>query len=387
MSQSPSSTGRRLLGAGGRFGRRGLSAGRRSDWRSDLFALGGFYAGAVYGAGLYPRSAQAKPRRASASAWGQTSGAVLGYSFQSGRYVYGPEGDASANYHLLRPLNEGAHAKPVAERRRYAPADPAPADAGRLRSRRRFSPTSTPAASLSGDESMRRGIPSRPTIRGRRREVTGVTLGAGLEWRFDAPVLGPLVLRGEYIIDVLTRRRPSRFIPASRRSAPRTSSNSSALGLISYTDPDVLLRRASLSGWNLRLTGYAYAGVLGGAQWAQLKTTLVGGATSSMSASGAAAGVMTGRNFMLGSFVVGYEGALAASDTTATGPQAGRRRRSTYRNYFDAELRPAGGICLWAVPALCHRRHGLGPQRRDRSGKERLSRSSVERRRHDGRRR
>src|ERR1700678_938262 len=60
----------------------------------------GFYAGAFYGAGLSTeRSSQTASQ--SASGWGQTTGALLGYNFQAGRYLYGVEGDFS--YHLLRP--------------------------------------------------------------------------------------------------------------------------------------------------------------------------------------------------------------------------------------------------------------------------------------------
>ena len=64
----------------------------------------GFYAGVVYGAGVSSvHSSQTASR--SATGWGQTSGAVIGYDFQTGRYVYGPEGELS--FHILRPNDTG----------------------------------------------------------------------------------------------------------------------------------------------------------------------------------------------------------------------------------------------------------------------------------------
>ena len=64
----------------------------------------GFYAGATYGAG-YSSVKSSQTGSSTASGWGQTSGALVGYAFQSGPLVYGPEGEF--NYHVLRPENDG----------------------------------------------------------------------------------------------------------------------------------------------------------------------------------------------------------------------------------------------------------------------------------------
>ena len=62
---------------------------------------------------------------------------------------------------------------------------------------------------------------------GQSREVTGLTLGAGLEWRFAAPVLGPVTLRGEYLYDEF----PSQTFALSGGPIARAlRSNSSASG-------------------------------------------------------------------------------------------------------------------------------------------------------------
>ena len=295
----------------------------------------GFYAGAVYGAGLtLDRSSQTATR--SASAWGQTSGAVLGYNFQAGRYIYGAEGDFS--YHLLRPLNAGATG--------LSPSVDDTPQTLRLRMRVGYDLGAFFPYVAGGVASARiyeTGYPFPADDSGQTREVTGLTLGAGLEWRFDAPVLGPLVLRGEYIIDAYPTTSFSVY-PGQLPIRTQNIEQFFRIGLISYTDPMWRPSAASLAAGTFDWSG-AYAGVLGGAQWAQPKTTLVGGPTSSMSAAGAAVGVMTGRNFMLGSFVVGYEGVLAASDTTATGSEPGVATVN-YRNYFDAELRARAGYAF-----------------------------------------
>ncbi|THD42137.1 MAG: porin family protein [Bradyrhizobium sp.] len=301
---------------------------------SPYSAWAGFYAGAVYGAGLsLDRSSQTATR--SVSGWGQTSGAVIGYDFQSGRYVYGLEGDFS--YHLLRPTNGGVTGG-------LSPNVDDTPETERLRARfgydlGAFLPFVD--AGLATARIYQAGYPSPAVQWGQTQEATGVTLGAGLEWRFDAPYIGPLVLRGEYILDVL----PTQSFAVYPGQAPIRTQNTEQffrLGLISYMNPS--WRPGASASGNFDWSG-AYAGVLGGGLWAQPKTTSAGSPSTTTSASGPAAGIFTGRNFTFGALVAGYEGALEATDVTGSGPQP-NIADATFRNYFEAEARLRAGYAF-----------------------------------------
>jgi outer membrane immunogenic protein len=75
-----------------------------ADAPSAYSPWAGFYAGVVYGAGVSSITSSQTASR-SVTGWGQTSGALVGYDFQTGRYVYGAEGELS--FHLLRPDDAG----------------------------------------------------------------------------------------------------------------------------------------------------------------------------------------------------------------------------------------------------------------------------------------
>jgi len=297
----------------------------------------GFYAGVVYGAGASTvKSSQTASR--SVTGWGQTSGALIGYNFQTGRYVYGAEGDLS--FHLLRPDDAGVPGllpghvvdTPTTDRLRLRLGY----DAGAF-----FPYVAVGVASAriyeAGD--------SNPNVQwGQTRQVTGLSIGAGLEWRFAAPILGPLVVRGEYVLDDYPKQSFT-VIPGQQPIRTSAVEQFVRIGLIDYIDPTW---RPTASGGAFDWSG-AYGGVLAGALWAQPRTTLSGAATkTSDSIAGPVAGVFTGRNFLFGSWMLGWEGAVEVTNATGTGPQptGAPMNAVKYRNYFETDARLRAGYAL-----------------------------------------
>jgi outer membrane immunogenic protein len=295
----------------------------------------GFYAGVVYGAGVSTANSSQTASR-SVTAWGQTSGALVGYDFQAGRYVYGAEGELS--FHLLRPDDTGvpgglaAHVidTPVTDRLRlrlgYDGGAFLPYVAVGVASARIYE---------AGD--------AWPAVQyGQTRQATGLSIGAGLEWRFAAPILGPLVVRGEYVLDAYPKQSYAAF-PGEQPIRTSAIEQFVRIGVIDYIDP---AWRPTTSASAFDWSG-AYGGVLAGAMWAQPHTSL-GGMTANNSASGPIAGVFTGRNFLFGSWMLGWEGSVEATDVTGTGPQPTGAPMDAvrYRNYFEADARLRAGYAI-----------------------------------------
>jgi outer membrane immunogenic protein len=290
----------------------------------------GFYAGATYGAGYSSvKSSQATSR--TASTWGQSSGALIGYAFQSGPLVFGPEGDF--DWHILRPVNNGAPGLSASVNDTL--------ETFRLRARvgydmGQFLPFV--AAGVASAKMYEYGYPWPFLDHGQTREETGLTLGAGLEWRFVAPVVGLVAVRGEYIYDAYPSET---FAIASGSIRARTSEQFLRIGLISY--PDASWRPAAPADVAPDWSG-AYGGLLAGDLWSRQRTSL-GGVTTTFDANGGEFGVFTGRNFMFGPWMVGYEGAALAANATGSGPQPGIAATS-FRDYFEADLRARAGYAF-----------------------------------------
>ncbi len=302
------------------------------DAASGYSPWAGFYAGVVYGAGASTvKSSQTASH--SVTGWGQTSGALVGYDFQTGRYVYGAEGDLS--FHLLRPDDSGvsglsAHVvdTPTTDRLRlrlgYDAGAFLPYVAVGVASARIYE---------AGD--------AWPAIQyGQTRQATGVSIGAGLEWRFAAPILGPLVVRGEYVLDAYPNQSYAVF---PRQQPIRTSAVEQffRVGLIDYVDP---AWRPTADAGKFDWSG-PYGGVLAGGLWARPRTTLSGTAPTSDSVAGPVAGVFTGRNFLFGPWMLGWEGAVEVTNATGTGPQPSIQA-VRYRNYFEADARARAGYAV-----------------------------------------
>jgi outer membrane immunogenic protein len=303
-----------------------------TDAPSAYSPWAGFYAGVVYGAGASSVTSSQTASR-SVTGWGQTSGALVGYDFQTGRYVYGAEGELS--FHLLRPDDTGvpgtlsAHVvdTPVTERLRLRLGY----DAGA------FLPyvavgVATARIYEAGD--------AWPNVEyGQTREATGLSIGAGLEWRFAAPILGPLVVRGEYVLDAYPRQSYAVF-PGEQPIRTSAIEQFVRVGLIDYIDPSW---RPTADAGKFDWSG-AYGGVLAGGLWAQPRTSM-SGATTTDSAAGPVAGVFAGRNFLFGPWMLGWEGVVEATNVTGTGPQPSIAAVK-FNNYFEADTRLRAGYAL-----------------------------------------
>ena len=220
----------------GCFGRVVWSAAFVAGWASAAPALAadapnayapwaGFYAGVVYGGGASTVNSSQTASR-SVTGWGQTSGAVVGYNFQTGRYVYGAEGDLS--FHLLRPDDPGV--QPTLSRRRLRPTSsirrrPTVFGFGSVTTPGRFSPTLRLASRQR--ESMRPATPGRPfntAKRARRRAFRSAPASNGVSSRRSSDRWWSAA----NMFSTPIRASPTRCFPARRRSAPASSNSSSA---------------------------------------------------------------------------------------------------------------------------------------------------------------
>ncbi|MDB5651017.1 MAG: Opacity protein [Hyphomicrobiales bacterium] len=290
----------------------------------------GFYAGSFYGAGHSKfTSSQAVSR--SVTRTGQTGGALAGYNWQSGAFVYGVEGDLGL--HLIRTNNPGAVG--------LIAHDVDTLYSGHLRARMgydlgAFMPFV--AGGLSYNESYVHR-PSPQDFEGAVRSRYGWTAGAGLDWKVTAPFVGPLILRAEYLYEGM----PS-------------ASYDFAGGPVNMKVGTHFLRAAliytpTLRGWrspNENVTADwngGYAGVLAGYGSAHAKTSN-GLVTRSQTADGALGGIYAGRNFMFGNLMVGFEGSTALTNWKGTGTLVGTADALSYRNYIEADIRGRVGYAF-----------------------------------------
>ena len=290
----------------------------------------GFYAGATYGAG-YSSVKSSQTTSSTASAWGQTSGALVGYAFQSGPLIYGPEGEF--NYHVLRPENDGGAGTLASVNDTL--------ETFRVRARvgydfGQFLPFV--AAGVASGKIYEYSFPFPFLATGQTREETGLTLGAGLEWRFAVPFFGPVTLRGEYVLDAYPSQT---FAVVGGPMRVRDTEQFFRVGLITYPNENW---RPSASVDVAPDWSGAYGGLLAGDLWARPRTSL-GGVTTTYSANGGSFGIFTGRNFMFGPWMAGVEGAAMTTNASGTGPQPGIAAVS-FRDYLEADLRVRAGYAI-----------------------------------------
>lgn len=289
----------------------------------------GLYAGSFIGGALgsFTTSQQSK---ASGDGFGFTSGAIIGYAFQSGRVIYGLEGDIGSNSasetFAAQPglaANEAdsivaGHAR---VRLGYDMGWIAPFVAGGLAVDRTTQYLQSPSDNL-----------------GASRNLAGLSLGVGVDAKVQMPVLGRSTIRVEYLYDNLgSAAYDLGGTPASTKVGMQTF----RLALITPVGEGV--RRDSLEVMPADWAG-SYIGALGGAE-RQSVTTKGYGASDSLTASGFSGGVYSGKNWMFGRTMLGYEGStmLASTQGTATQPGAPTSR---YRDYFDGALRARAGYAI-----------------------------------------
>jgi outer membrane immunogenic protein len=291
----------------------------------------GFYAGSFVGAAIGEFTTSA-PGSASASGSGAgfTIGALAGYNWQTGAVVYGLEGDigttsaerkVNAQTGLVASEVENIYSLHGRARLGY--------DLGW------FMPFIAGGVVYGRNEQFQRGA---LTFDGETKNQVGWTIGAGVDAKVNVPLLGPSVLRGEYLYD----------------SYPATNFNLN--GPIMHTSiADHMFRVALISrigeAWrppaNPDQVDWAgdYFGVIGGGLWDSLSTSGALGPTTKFSASGPIGGVYSGHNWTFSNAVLGIEGATMLGSVTGHGPQPGAAS-TNYDNYFQTDLRGRAGYAF-----------------------------------------
>jgi outer membrane immunogenic protein len=295
----------------------------------------GFYAGSIFGAG-YGQFKSSQTASRSFHKVGQTGGGLLGYNFQSGPFVYGLEGDITLD--VIRGHNAGAVG--------LIAHDADTLWTARMRGRLGYDLGAFlpfVAGGVAFNESYVYNGAGAVDF-GQNRRQTGYTLGAGIDWKFLAPILGPIALRAEYVYDGYPGQTYTSGVGVGTNIRVKNSTQYFRIALISrfgdnWRPPANDTVVADWSG--------AYAGLIGGGMWTKATTTAPGGASSSLSASGAAGGLYAGRNFQFGSYVLGFDSSSMLTSITGNGSLPGGAAGSlSYRNYIEATLRGRVGYAV-----------------------------------------
>jgi opacity protein-like surface antigen len=293
-----------------------------ADW-------GGFYAGSFVGgnASVFETNRFISQ---SGTAFGLTTGALVGYNIESNKIVYGLEGDLQSNYaiHKFSPQpgmvvgSEASNLYTLHGRARLG------YDLGE------FMPYIAGGVAYGRTEQYLRAPFE---FDGDTQSQVGWTIGAGLDWKVNLPILGQSVLRGEYLYDSFPTATYNLNGPTFRTS---TSEHSIRFALISRigenwhppAGPDTV----DWSG--------DYVGALVGGTWDQI-TTKGFGTSAKLDASGITGGIYTGHNWVFGQTVLGLEGATMLSSVTGHGPEAGIANAS-YNEYSQSDLRGRVGYAF-----------------------------------------
>jgi outer membrane immunogenic protein len=288
----------------------------------------GFYAGAFVG-GSSGSFTTSQAVRATESNFGFTSGVLAGYSFQSGSLVYGVEGDIGSNSldkaFGARPGLVGNEIDSVYEWHARARVG---YDLGN------FLPFITGGAAVDRIYQYQT-FPN--DFRGAASDRLGWTIGAGLDAKIALPVIGPTILRAEYLYEGMPE---STYVLGGPRLRTSLGVNEVRVALITPLGtgwrPSPEVGPADFGG--------AYFGVLAGGAGQRITTRGLG-VGDSFDASGGFGGVYAGRNYMFGNWMVGAEGATTFSDIQGSGAQPGALA-THYKDYFDTDFRGRAGYAF-----------------------------------------
>ncbi|MDB5640715.1 MAG: outer rane insertion C-terminal signal [Hyphomicrobiales bacterium] len=292
----------------------------------------GFYAGTFISGSRTQFDSSSQGTSLGASRNSHGAGVLAGYNFQSGRYVFGVEGDLSQNYGKARFAGFGglvAHEAQVLH-------------TAHLRGRFGYDMGAFlpfVAGGLAYHESSV-SVPVGIDALGANRTGAGWTLGAGVDWRVPLPILGEAILRAEYLYDHLPSRDYS-YDPALASIGVKSSSHQ-IRGALIYTP--------SLRGWRSPQVeaadwSGAYAGLLAGYGKDRVRTSTVASSTS-LDADGGFGGLYAGRNFAFGNIIAGWEGAAMLSSLKGDGVVPGTADAQRYRDYFSTDVRARAGYAF-----------------------------------------
>ena len=305
----------------------------------------GFYAGSTIGYGFNTfKTHQTGGGSRSIDASGELGGGLIGYNFQYGHVVFGPEGSIDIND--MRKTDHGGPG--VAASRLDTLYDI------RLRGRLGyefgwFMPFVAGGADIN-ETNQSRVLPT--DIYGANNKSVGYTVGAGVDVKlnparllgvnnsFVSGFLGPLVLRVEYIHDGLPKSTYAYNGTSFRTQSDSNIVRAAIISRFGDNPPRPYLDKIGNVNWS-----GAYGGVFGGGGFLTPKTSgLVGGAKH-FDASGALGGLYTGTNFMVYDRVMlGIEGSTSYSDITGKGAEP--VGTASYRNYVMADLRGRVGYAF-----------------------------------------
>lgn len=297
----------------------------------------GFYAGSVYGVGYGSfRSSQTGSR--TLTKWGQTGGGLLGYNMQSGAFVYGLEGDMTMD--VIRGSNPGTTG--------LVAHDVDTLHTSRIRGRIGYDLGSFlpfVAGGVAFNETYVYNGPTAALDYGQVKNQTGVTLGAGVDWKFLAPFFGPMVLRAEYVYDGYGAQN---YLSGGNGTVGgasvrvKSSTQYMRLALINKFDDNW---HAPVSADLVDWSG-AYGGIIGGGFQSRATTTL-GAASTTVTATGPAFGIYAGRNWQFGNYVLGLDSASTLTNATGSSALPGSATgQLNFRNYIQADIRGRVGYSL-----------------------------------------
>jgi outer membrane immunogenic protein len=290
----------------------------------------GLYAGVFTGAGS-TRFTSSQVDTSSVSKNGLINGSLAGWNTSFGQVVFGAEADLGL--HIIRAENHGSagliahgsdnlYAAHLRGRLGY--------DLGR------FLPFVAGGATYQ-ETYVRRSAPF--VDQGSNRTTWGWNIGAGLDTQVDLPFVGPVVLRGEVLHDWI----PSATYGLGPGVDPVRSKQSTNYFRLAIIAPSWIGTHAPAS-----IPAAQWAGAYVGLKGAYAAAHVDNGGGDTFDASGFAGGLYTGRNFVFGNVVAGYEGSIGLSDWRGTGPAPGIARLS-YRDYIEADFRGRVGYAFGPV--------------------------------------
>src|SRR5579863_1868341 len=289
----------------------------------------GFYAGSFAGIeeGLFSTKGTAS---ASGAAWGFSTGALVGYNLQNDAIVYGLEGDITSNNAIgkfnARPgllANQVDNLYTLHARARLG------YDLGR------FLPFLAVGAAYGRSEQYHQAPLD---FDGDTQNRLGWTIGAGVDVKVMLPLLGPSVLRAEYLYESFPSTNFDLNGPKLRTDIAGQTARFALISRIGEGwRPPADVEAADWAG--------DYAGAIGGGAWNQVSTSGFG-TTTKFSTTGVIGGLYSGHNWMFGNGMLGFEGATLLGNVSGHGPQPGAAAATSAQDYAEGEVRGRAGYAF-----------------------------------------
>ena len=304
---------------------------------------GGFYAGSTYGYDFtHFHTRQGAGANRSLTKSGQSGGGFVGYNYQFGHIVVGAEGGIDLN--LVR-----------GDERVNTVGTPTHLDSlydVRLRARLGYD-FGFLMPFIAGGAVINESYQSTEApfnASGANQQSVGYTIGAGVDVKvnpagylglsngFLASLLGPLVLRVEYLHDSLPTSTYSFNGTNFRTSSDSDIVRASIIQRFGDNPPRPYVDSQGSVNW-----AGGYGGIFGGGGFITPSTkNLVTGGRTQYDTSGGQGGLFTGTNFIFRDhYMLGVEGSTAYTDIEGNGRQPSGPVH--FRNYINADLRARAG--------------------------------------------